>query len=380
MPSVIFIVPNLTFGGIQTQVYYLARYLRLAYGFKVVIYGFLTRDSQYTALLDEVGIQHKFRPKLGKRIWSYESKGIFGKSLTWFLLWSFLIRQGRVVLLPYTKNLDTFINPLVSFTLIRGTFSFERGGHVNPRKQSNSLINRLKRKANPIYVANSFHGKRAIHLMKGVPLDQISVIPNGIDLRKFSACSRSETGPLVITMVANYFPEKEHEFVLQAWSKMSQKLQSQVRLKLVGLGGGDMCVTNFEKARLLSEQLGLKANVEFIETTNDVVDLLKKSDIGLLATKSEGCPNVILEYMAMGLPIVASKIPGIEEIISDQNREYLFERGDEVAFISKLDILVNNRHIRKELSAANRLHVCNNFSIEKMGEAYIGLLRKFNLY
>ncbi len=141
-----------------------------------------------------------------------------------------------------------------------------------------------------------------------------------------------------------------------------------------------MCVTNFEKARLLSEQLGLKANVEFIETTNDVVDLLKKSDIGLLATKSEGCPNVILEYMAMGLPIVASKIPGIEEIISDQNREYLFERGDEVAFISKLDILVNNRHIRKELSAANRLHVCNNFSIEKMGEAYIGLLRKFNLY
>ncbi len=216
--------------------------------------------------------------------------------------------------------------------------------------------------------------------MKGVPLDQISVIPNGIDLEKFSACSRLETGPLVITMVANYFPEKEHEFVLQAWSRMPQKLQSQVRLKLVGLGGGDMCVTNFEKARLLSEQLGLKANVEFIETTNDVVDLLKKSDIGLLATKSEGCPNVILEYMAMGLPIVASKIPGIEEIISDQNREYLFERGDEVAFISKLDILVNNRHIRKELSAANRLHVCNNFSIEKMGEAYIGLLRKFNLY
>tara|TARA_Y100000114_G_scaffold120045_1_gene114855 strand:- start:41758 stop:42408 length:651 start_codon:yes stop_codon:yes gene_type:complete len=216
--------------------------------------------------------------------------------------------------------------------------------------------------------------------MKGVPLDQISVIPNGIDLRKFSACSRSETGPLVITMVANYFPEKEHEFVLQAWSRMPQKLQSQVRLKLVGLGGGDMCVTNFEKARLLSEQLGLKANVEFIETTNDVVDLLKKSDIGLLATKSEGCPNVILEYMAMGLPIVASKIPGIEEIISDQNREYLFERDDEVAFISKLDILVNNQHIRKELSTANRLHVCNNFSIEKMGEAYIGLLRKFNLY
>lgn len=371
--KILFLIPNLTAGGIQTQVFYLSNYLKNTASHDVKIIGFMSKDKNYTNKLDDLKIQWEYKPNLGKLIWGYENLNPVIKLISWLRLYLFLIKQGSVVLMPYTKHLDTFFNAIVRFSMVKTTFSFERGGHLQPKRQSESFINRLSKKSNPVYVANSEHGKTAIHLIKGIELDQIRVIRNGIDFLGFSQHKNKSQKPLQVTMVANFFPEKEHLFVLDAWQRVEKSTSFDLKLNLVGLGGGSMCEENFNLAQLRTQELGLK-NVKFIGNQSNVINILNTTHIGLLATKSEGCPNAILEYMAAGLPIIASDIPGIREIVSEENKAWLFQRENLDDFVKKLITLAESSEIRDSLAASNYEHVRKAFGIEKMGEQYAKIL------
>lgn len=370
----IFLIPNLSPGGIQTQVFYLATYLKIHYQIEVQVYGFVAMQAEFTDRLEEGGIKWAFKPKFGNLIWNYDSLSILQRVRLWASLWFFLMRHPRSVILPYTKNLDTFFNALVSLTWVKRSFSFERGGHFEPKKEADSRINRLRRSAQPIYVSNSRHGKLAIQTIKGIQPENIYIVPNGIDIDKFQYKPRKERSPVVITMVANYFPEKEHQFVIHAISRVSEETRSGIRIQFVGLGSGSMCFDNFEKAKCLVNELNLNDCIEFLGSSSNINDILSGSDIGLLASRSEGCPNAILEYMASGLPILASQIPGIEELMTEENSPFLFETGNFKDFEVKLEKLIGNANLRSELGLLNLKHVRSNYSVTKMGEAYHRIL------
>jgi glycosyltransferase involved in cell wall biosynthesis len=98
----------------------------------------------------------------------------------------------------------------------------------------------------------------------------------------------------------------------------------------------------------------------------EVFQLLLHSDIGLLSSKSEGQPNSVMEYMYIGLPVVATNIPGIREVVGEENEQWLFEVGDAEGLAGLITRLKENPVLRAELGLRNRRRIIEQFGPERV--------------
>ena len=101
-------------------------------------------------------------------------------------------------------------------------------------------------------------------------------------------------------------------------------------------------------------------------TRQDIFRLLLDSDIGLLSSKSEGQPNSVIEYMAVGLPVVATKISGIQEIVGEENEKYLFDVGDAEGLVRLINGLKEAPALRTTVGLRNRRRITEHFGPEQV--------------
>ena len=137
----------------------------------------------------------------------------------------------------------------------------------------------------------------------------------------------------------------------------------KVELTLLGDGEDREKIKNAIKANNADSYiftLGLKKNVE---------DYLKKSDIYVSASKTEGLPLSILEAMACGLPVVATDAGGTRDIVKDGINGFLIEVDNEVEMKAALQQLINNKQLRKACSAKSR-EIAEQWSVEKCTQGY----------
>lgn len=168
----------------------------------------------------------------------------------------------------------------------------------------------------------------------GVPAEKISVVRNGVDITRFAPVERSEArarlglppGPLVVS-VGNLVPEKGHEQVVDALSQMPD-----VRLLIVGDGPG--------RARLARriETLGLSSRVTLlpVQPQSELKWIYGAADVLALASGREGLPNVVLEALACGVPVVASRVGGVPEIITESVAGRLLDARTADAFATAI--------------------------------------------
>lgn len=165
----------------------------------------------------------------------------------------------------------------------------------------------------------------------GVNKDTLAVIYNGIDLEKFSNAKhydRSELGyddeDILLVMVAAFRREKNHGLVIRSL----RELEARYKLLLVGDG--------YMKSQIESEvnELNLTDRVKFLGNRSDVERILKTCDIGVLSSHWEGFGLAAVEAMASGLPVVASDVPGLAEVVKGGG--VLFAADDVEDFISKI--------------------------------------------
>lgn len=383
MAAALFIIPNLTSGGIQTQVLLLAKYFKNDLNMDVTIWGAISSDKAFSDVLDSEGINHELHPEImglfGPPYWEASK---VGKLKMWAKLWFNIVKGRYKVILPYTVKIDFIFNIIWQFTTAKACFSFERGGHAEPKPKplQDDIYHKLARKPAPIYVANSFHGKKALSIMRNIPEAKIHVIRNAyIPKTNNSEEPWEQHLPMLkrtvtVTMIANFFGEKDHLTVLKAWQKIHKKSPDAV-LVFAGMGGPKNCIESFHKTKIIAKEMQLEKSVIFTGSIHNTKRLLDVSDIGLLSTISEGCPNAILEYMGADLPIIGTDIPGIREIIHPDNREFLFPVGDVLECAERMEILMNNVKLRRELGIKNKTYVNENFKPEKMFESYSQILK-----
>jgi glycosyltransferase involved in cell wall biosynthesis len=125
------------------------------------------------------------------------------------------------------------------------------------------------------------------------------------------------------------------------------------RLILVGDG------QERERLTAMSIQLGIQKYVQFIGAVprEEVKTYMQQADVFVLPSLSEGFPNVILEAMACGLPIIASRVGGIPDIITNDTNGYLVEAEDANDLANKIILLLSDDALRKKISDNNRYHV-----------------------
>ncbi|MCS6818841.1 MAG: glycosyltransferase family 4 protein, partial [Chitinophagales bacterium] len=108
---------------------------------------------------------------------------------------------------------------------------------------------------------------------------------------------------------------------------------------------------------------------------DDIGNLLEQSHIGLLSSLSEGCPNSILEYISFGLPVLATRIEAITDVLGD-DYEFLFEPGNEFDFAEKALKLLSSSELRKQTAGHLQRNVLPHYALNNMIQQFNMLIRE----
>jgi len=161
-------------------------------------------------------------------------------------------------------------------------------------------------------------------------------------------------------MVANLTIYKDHLTLLKAWRLVVDRLSSRGRRAVLVLAG------RFEETHAALEQLGaelgLRQSLAFLGGVADISGLLRAVDLGVFSSRSEGCPNGILECMAAGLAVVATEIPGIREAVGPDGDRFLAPPGDAGALATQIVRLALKPELRAQVGELSRGRIQAEFS------------------
>lgn len=200
-----------------------------------------------------------------------------------------------------------------------------------------------------------------------VPEERISVIPNGIDPSRVAAGGgrevRAELGiggdDRVVAVVGRLVSDKGHRTAIDAFTAVASE-HPDVRLLIVGAGKlrGDL----EERARGAAPS----GAIIFTGERADIGAILDASDVLLVASRREGMPHVILEAMVAGVPIVATAVAGIPEMIADGRDGILVPPGSPGALAATLSRVLFDSAEAARLSEAAGRRVREEFGLERM--------------
>jgi glycosyltransferase involved in cell wall biosynthesis len=210
--------------------------------------------------------------------------------------------------------------------------------------------------------------------VEGIAPEKIVMIPNGYSLRspaQITPEERSRYGeelglkpeaPLILS-VGRLTEQKGHAYLLEAIPGVLEQVPNVV---FAIAGDGPRRAVLEDKAR----QLGIAGSVRFLGMRADVPELLQMADVFVLPSLWEGLPLALLEAMGCGLPVVATRVEGVEEIIVDGENGLLLPPADPEALKIALQRLLVQPDLRVNLGTAGRALVETAFSLDKMGERY----------
>lgn len=251
------------------------------------------------------------------------------------------------------------------------------GIRVADRRWSVMIPERLTSGLVDHYVAVSKSVADVHRRLCGIPSERISAIPNGVDFEtigQLPAADRAEwqmdSEARIILSVGRLCEQKAPLDVLEAFRKLRNQTEDGLRLKLFFVGDGPL------RPRIERQiaAMNLGNDVRLLGWRPDVVQLMKASDVLVLASRWEGLPNVILEAQAAGLPVVASSVDGCRELITDGVTGRLFCPGDAADLVSVLGDLLASPPEAASLAEKAGFAVKSRYRWETCIEAFHKLL------
>ena len=201
----------------------------------------------------------------------------------------------------------------------------------------------------------------------GVAPDKVVTVYNGIDLPASTSPARatplnSELGlppeAVVVICVSRLHPQKGHDDLLAAWRRVTA-VHPNAHLLIVGDG---------ERRAELAKLAAGQANTHFTGQRNDVPDLMALSDLLVLPSLWEGLPNVVLEAMGAGLPVVATAVGGTPELVINHETGLLVPPRDPDALAQAILTLLRDPDLARRMGQNGRRRVAEQFTIERMTE------------
>ena len=233
---------------------------------------------------------------------------------------------------------------------------------INPDKSAGQIaLQRAAYACAQLIVANCTAAADRL-VQERVPRSRIRVIPNGIDLHPYSWRAAERPIRRIVT-VANLRPERGHDVLFEA-ARIVLRRCPDVEFVIAGDG------PRRAELETLARRLDIASQVRFLGHCEHVAPLLAECDAFVLPSRSEASPNSVLEAMASGLPIVATRVGGIREVIDHQRTGVLVPPDDARALgYALLDLIQWNTHATA-LGQAARTAVETRYSLERMVTAY----------
>jgi glycosyltransferase involved in cell wall biosynthesis len=252
-----------------------------------------------------------------------------------------------------------------------------RGGDVPGNEPSLNLLHRLLapvRRAvlkNAVaIVANSEGLRKRAEAADPFP---VRVIPNGVDSDFFVPAQpkplKENAGVLRVLFVGRFQAQKNLTFLFREVARLSP---GTFELHLVGDGPDKRSLER------LAKQLGIASMITWHGwlTRAAVRHVYQAADCLVNPSLYEGMPNVVLEAMACGLPVVASKVPGNEELVLEGETGFLFGLGDGDRLLLAIRKLMRNHQLCHDLGSAGRRRAVSEFSWRTVTQDYLKLFSR----
>ncbi|WP_041974289.1 glycosyltransferase family 4 protein [Geobacter sp. OR-1] len=353
--KILFVFGNLELGGAERQGLLLASHLKDKVGAEVQVWGLSPYYGTLSDLCSAINMPWEgfaFNWKFPYRHMSLLKLGIR------------LHRESPDILVSYTTL------PNIACSVVRRI----AGAKVNVWNQADaglilndSFLHRYAVQQTAVFISNSACGKE--FLVTGYRLDpgRIWHIPNGVELdvpkhdRISWRCNLGlDDDQVAVCMLANLTAYKDHATLLTAWHKVVSS-NPDVRLFLAGRCDGEE-----NTIKELISKFNLGCHVQLLGEVSDVAGLLDAMDLLAHSSRSEGCPNALLEGMLAGLPVVATDIPGIREALGSDCERFLAPPGDADAFATKILELVGDPELRVTVGEQLRHRAQLEFSLSRM--------------
>jgi len=201
------------------------------------------------------------------------------------------------------------------------------------------------------------------------------VVPNGVDIQRFHPNVQAQTwfrppgAKVVIGFGARLAPQKRPEDVIRAAAALAPEYPDAAFV----IAGEGSRRTEYEA---LARNLGVERVVRFVGYVPDMRSFYASVDIIVLPSRSEGCPNVVLESMAMRRALVVSDSAGTREVVTDGVNGLMYPIGDVGALTAALRRLLDNPALRASLARRGHEHAVRDFDAQASAVRLAGVLRR----
>lgn len=207
----------------------------------------------------------------------------------------------------------------------------------------------------------------SLSVKEGVPSSCVRTIWNGIDLSQFPYQGATAGGPAVI--VARIVPEKEIATLIRATALVRQRHPS-FRLQIVGDG------PSLPEVKGLVAELGLADSIELLGERRDIPSILSSASMFVLPSRTEGISLTLLEAMASGLPVVATRVGGNPEVVKHNRTGLLTKAGDVRQMADAISLMIETPSAASRMGECGRRRVERHFNVQRMVRNYEAMYRE----
>jgi glycosyltransferase involved in cell wall biosynthesis len=357
--KVLFVICNLDRGGTETQAVELAKRL-LSTGCQVTVASL--QDGPLRAALQQANVRVVDFPKKGGLV---SARGLY----QFLRLWRFIYTEKFDVVHSHDLWANLITVPAAKFAGVPVVLSSQRDlAHLywyTPSRKK--VIGRIHRWATGVIV-NSAAVYELVQREFRVPAGQIHMVHNGVAFERFvsSRTNRRRLFPeldhhakLVVTIANMHTAIKGHYELIEAARRVKSTF-SDAKFIFVGDGA--------ERSALESsaEASGVQDSIVFLGQRTDIPELLACCDIFVLPSRAEGLPNSLLEAMAAGLPVVATAVGGVPEVIEDGVSGLLIPPRDPVSLADAILRILEDPAFAAGLALAGRERARMHFDFDRV--------------
>jgi glycosyltransferase involved in cell wall biosynthesis len=264
----------------------------------------------------------------------------------------------------HTHNTKAIIYgaPAARLARVPAVVHTRHGQRYQASRSDNAIFRFLTRLVDRVVCVS--HDSAALSVVEGVAQRKITAIWNGIDVAKFAYLGPQPGAPVV--MVGRLSSEKDVATLLRAAARI---VPFEPRFQLAIAGDGE-CLPDL---RHQAAALGLGTRVQFLGEVRDVPSLLARSSMLVLPSLTEGISLTLLEAMARGLPVVATRVGGNPEVVIDGETGYLVPPLDPASLAERMLELLRQPDLAAAMGRRGRARVVAHFQVSKMVARYESL-------
>lgn len=345
------VIPYFCFGGAETMCENLTYALK-AMGHDVMVVSLYDEQTPIARRMEELGVKIRY---LDKKL---------GLDL------SMVSKLAKIMGQEKPDVVHTHLDVIKYAVMAAKLCGIRRCVHTVHNVAHEEAEGRLQKIINTVYfklgwsvpVALSPEVRKTIVSFYGLQENAVPMIYNGVDLGK---CLPKESyrlsEPAKLLHIGRFNEQKNHKGLLEAFAQIL-KVRPECQLNLIG--EGDLR----ESAEALAETLGIRKKISFLGNQTNVYPFLQEADIFLMPSKFEGMPMTIIEAMGTGLPIVASAVGGVPDMMEDRKSGMLVPCEPDAVAEAVLQLL--EQEDLRETVGRNALHGSHKFGAAHMAQCY----------